>query len=102
LTSTPARTAASTETALAAFERETPQVLISDIAMPGEHGYSLIQTVRARSSGQGGRIPAIALTAYVRAEDRERALAAGYNRHLSKPIDSIDLASAVAELVQRA
>jgi len=45
LTSTPARTAASTETALAAFERETPQVLISDIAMPGQHGYSLIQTV---------------------------------------------------------
>jgi signal transduction histidine kinase/CheY-like chemotaxis protein len=96
------RTAASSETALAAFEREAPQVLISDIAMPGEHGYSLIQTVRARSSGQGGRIPAIALTAYVRAEDRERALAAGYNKHLSKPIDSIDLTTAVAELVQRA
>src|SRR5713226_9271536 len=51
---------------------------------------------------QGGRVPALALTAYVRPEDRERALAAGYNRHLVKPIDPIDLASAVAQLAARA
>jgi two-component system CheB/CheR fusion protein len=94
-------TATSARTALAAFERAKPHVLVSDIAMPGEHGYSLIQTVRALPPEQGGRVPALALTAYVRPEDRERALAAGYNRHLAKPIDPIDLASAVAQLAER-
>jgi CheY-like chemotaxis protein len=77
-------------------------VLVSDIAMPGEHGFSLIQTVRALPPERGGRVPALALTAYVRPEDRERALAAGYDRHLVKPIDPIDLANAVAELAGRA
>jgi two-component system, chemotaxis family, CheB/CheR fusion protein len=95
-------TATSARTALPAFERAKPHVLVSDIAMPGEHGYSLIQTVRALPLEQGGRVPALALTAYVRPEERERALAAGYNRHLAKPIDPIDLASAVAQLAQRA
>jgi signal transduction histidine kinase/CheY-like chemotaxis protein len=93
-------TASSSQTALAAFERAKPHLLVSDIAMPGEHGYSLIQTVRARPPEHGGQIPALALTAYVRPEDRERALAAGYNRHLAKPIDPIDLASVVAQLVE--
>jgi CheY-like chemotaxis protein len=92
--------ASSSQTALAAFERAKPHLLVSDIAMPGEHGYSLIQSVRARSPEQGGRIPALALTAYVRQEDHERALAAGYDRHLAKPIDPIDLASVVAELFE--
>jgi len=96
------RTATSARTALAAFERTKPHVLVSDIAMPGEHGYSLIQTVRALAPEQGGRVPAIALTAYVRTEDRERALAAGYTRHLVKPVDPIDLARAVAELAEPA
>jgi two-component system CheB/CheR fusion protein len=95
-------TATSVRTAVAAFERAKPHVLVSDIAMPGEHGYSLIQTVRALPPEQGGRVPALALTAYVRTEDRERAFAAGYNRHLVKPIDPIDLASAVADLAKRA
>jgi len=76
-------------------------VVISDIAMPEESGYSLIQTVRALPLKRGGRIPALALTAYVRPEDRERVLAAGFDQHLAKPIDPIDLASAVAQLVQR-
>jgi len=86
------------QTAIAAFERAKPHVLVSDIAMPGEHGYSLIQTVRALPPEQGGQVPAIALTAYVRPEDRDRVLAAGYTRHLAKPIDPVDLASAVARL----
>jgi CheY-like chemotaxis protein/two-component sensor histidine kinase len=94
-------TATSARTAVAAFERAKPHVLVSDIAMPEEHGYSLIQTVRALPPEQGGRVPALALTAYVRPEDRERALAAGYNRHLAKPIDPIDLATAVAQLAER-
>jgi two-component system CheB/CheR fusion protein len=95
-------TATSVQTALAAFERAQPQVLVSDIAMPGEHGYSLIRTVRALSLEQGGRVPALALTALVRPEDRDRALAAGYDRYLVKPIDPMDLANAVAQLAGRA
>jgi two-component system CheB/CheR fusion protein len=95
-------TATSARTALAAFERAKPQVLVSDIAMPGEHGYSLIQAVRARPLDEGGRVAALALTAYVRPEDRQQALAAGYDQHLVKPIDPLDLASAVARLAGRA
>jgi len=94
-------TATSARTAVAAFERARPHVLVSDIAMPGEHGYSLIETVRALPPEQGGRVPALALTAYVRPEDREHVLAAGFNQHMAKPIDPIDLASAVAQLAKR-
>jgi len=94
-------TATSVQTAVAAFERAKPQMVVSDIAMPGEHGYSFIQTLRALPPEQGGRVPALALTAYVRPEDRERVLAAGFNEHLAKPIDPIDLASAVAQLAGR-
>jgi two-component system, chemotaxis family, CheB/CheR fusion protein len=94
-------TATSVRTALTAFERAKPHVLVSDIAMPGEHGYSLIQAVRDLPRDRGGRVPALALTAYVRPEDGERTLIAGYNRHLAKPIDPIDLASAVAQLAER-
>ena len=95
-------TATSARTALPAFERAKPHVLVSDVAMPGEHGYSLIQVVRALPQERGGRVPALALTAYVRPEDREQALAAGYNEHLAKPIDPLDLANAVAQLAERA
>jgi two-component system, chemotaxis family, CheB/CheR fusion protein len=95
-------TAMSVPAAFAAFERAKPHVLVSDIAMPGEDGYSLIRAVRALPLEQGGRIPALALTAYVRPEDRERALAAGYTRLLAKPIDPIDLARAVAQLAEPA
>ena len=93
-------TATSVRSAVAAFERSKPQVVVSDVAMPGEHGYGLIQAVRALPPEQGGRVPALALTAYVRSEDRERVLAAGFNQHLAKPIDPIDLASAVAQLAE--
>ena len=95
-------TATSVRTAVAVFERAKPHVLVSDIAMPGEHGYSLIQTVRALPLEQGGQVPALALTAYVRPEDRERVLTAGYTRHLAKPIDPVALARAVAQLAGRA
>jgi two-component system CheB/CheR fusion protein len=94
-------TATSARTAVAAFERAKPHVLVSDIAMPGEHGYSLIQTVRALPPEHGGRVPALALTDYVRPEDREGVLAAGFNQHLAKPVDPINLASAVARLAGR-
>ena len=94
-------TASSARSAIAAFERAKPHVVISDIAMPEEHGFSLIQTVRALPPEQGGRVAALALTAYVRPEDRERVLAAGFDQHLAKPVDPTDLASAVARLAAR-
>ncbi len=82
----------------------TPDVLITDIEMPGEDGYSLIQRVRALSIADGGATPAIALTAYGRPTDRARALAAGFNMHVPKPIDPLELTTivaSIAELAQR-
>jgi CheY-like chemotaxis protein len=78
------------DSAAEAFEllgRERPDVLISDIAMPEEDGYMLIGRVRALPPDDGGRIPAIAVTAYAGGEDRRRALDAGFDGHLAKPID---------------
>ena len=94
-------TATSAETAIAAFERAKPHMIVSDIAMPGQDGFSLIRTVRALPPEQGGRVPALALTAYVRPEDRDRVLAAGFTQHLAKPVDPIELVSAVARLAER-
>jgi CheY-like chemotaxis protein len=78
-----------------------PDVLVSDIAMPDEDGYSLIRQVRSQPPEQGGTIPAAALTAYTRAEDRTRAIQAGYQLHLPKPIEPAELATVVASLVAR-
>jgi CheY-like chemotaxis protein len=68
--------------------------------MPDVDGYSLIQQIRTLPSEQGGTIPAIALTAYARYEDQQQALASGYQRHLSKPLDLEKLVQAVVELTQ--
>jgi PAS domain S-box-containing protein len=84
--------------ALGFINERGPDVLISDIAMPGEDGYDLIRKLRSRGSANGGRVPAIALTAFARNEDRERALEAGYQTHLAKPVEPNQLAAAVAEL----
>jgi signal transduction histidine kinase len=91
-------TAQSAAEAMAAIERETPDVLLSDIGMPGEDGYSLIRRVHARSGGDGRRIPAIAITAYASAADRAAALEAGYQAHFAKPIDAAEVAALVATL----
>jgi len=93
--------AASVPEALAAFEREKPDVLVSDIGFAGEDGYSLIRKVRAREAGNGGRVPAAALTAYAGVEDRRRALEAGFQAHLAKPVDPSELVVAVAVLAGR-
>lgn len=85
--------------AVSAMEEELPQVLICDIGMPGEDGYSLIRRLRARGAARGGGIPAAALTAYARSEDRARALAAGFDLHVPKPVEPGDLASAVRNLL---
>jgi CheY-like chemotaxis protein len=91
-------TAASVAEALAEFEREAPEILVSDIGMPGENGYDLIRHVRAMAPARGGNVPALALTAYARNEDRMRALSAGYGSHLAKPVEPTTLRRAVASL----
>ncbi len=89
----------STAEAFDRFRQLRPDVLISDIGMPDEDGYELIRRVRALPEGDGGNVPAIALTAYVRPEDSAAALAAGYQRHISKPVDVAQLTAAIAQLV---
>jgi signal transduction histidine kinase/ActR/RegA family two-component response regulator len=93
--------AASAGEALAAVQRHTPDVLLSDIEMPGEDGYSLIRRIRALPSQEGSRLPAAALTAYARTEDRIAALSAGFQFHLSKPVAAGELAAVVASLARR-
>jgi CheY-like chemotaxis protein len=94
------RTAGSCAEALAALDRSPPpDVLISDITMPGEDGYTLIRKVRARELGGRTRLLAIALTAHARPQDRERALAAGFQRHIAKPIECAALAALVQDLL---
>jgi CheY-like chemotaxis protein len=92
---------ASADEALAMIDREPPHVLVSDIGMPGKDGYALVQRLRARESalGTGRRLPAVAVTAYATNEDVKRALAAGYDLHVAKPVDAITLARTVVELV---
>jgi CheY-like chemotaxis protein/two-component sensor histidine kinase len=75
-----------------------PDVILSDVGMPVEDGYAFIQRVRALPRDQGGRIPAVALTAYARTEDRRRAMLAGFNIHVSKPIDPAELLVVLANL----
>ena len=90
--------AASATEALDALELSRPDILISDIEMPGEDGYSLIVRLRARERETGGWLPAAALTAHARTEDRLRALAAGFQMHLAKPIEPAELLATVASL----
>ncbi|MBD2088982.1 MASE1 domain-containing protein [Microcoleus sp. FACHB-1515] len=77
-----------------------PDVLISDISMPDRDGFWLLQQVRSLSPDQGGNIPAIALTAYAREEDRAKAIAAGFQLHIAKPVEPIDLIMAITKLVK--
>jgi PAS domain S-box-containing protein len=95
------RTAGSAREALDLFAASPPDVLISDIGMPVMDGYALIKVVRAKSKTDGGEIPAVALTAFARSEDRMRAMIAGYNLHLAKPIEPTELVVAVASLAGR-
>jgi len=94
------RAARSAAEALDAFDRAPPDVLLSDIGMPEVDGYALIRRIRALPEGQGGRTPAVALTAFARADDRQRALNAGYQLHIGKPVDQDELIAAVASALQ--
>ena len=95
------QTAASAAEALGLLAEWQPDVLVSDIGMPGEDGYSLIKKVRALEAQTDARIPAIALTAYARVEDRVRALMAGFQVHVPKPIEPVELLAVVASLTGR-
>ena len=95
-------TSESVADALLALQQHKPDVLISDLGMPDEDGYSLISKIRALPPDRGGRIPAAALTAYARAEDRLRVLRSGFQFHLPKPIDSAELVTVIANLAGRA
>jgi CheY-like chemotaxis protein len=93
--------AGSTAEALAALEDSSPDVIVSDIAMPEADGYELIRKIRAAEAAGGQRIPAVALTAYAGMEDRVRALAAGYQLHVPKPVDPDWLVMVIADLTEQ-
>jgi PAS domain S-box-containing protein len=92
------RSVSSAAAALEAFSAFRPQLLVSDIAMPDEDGYSLIRRIRALDARHGGAIPSLALTAYTRTEDRTKALAAGFTTHIGKPVNPKDLIAALGNL----
>ena len=94
--------AASVQEAMTTFEVSPPDVLVADLAMPGEDGYELIRQVRMSERAGGRRMPAIAVTALASAEDRRRALAAGFDVHLAKPTEPSDIVAAVARVARGA
>jgi signal transduction histidine kinase/ActR/RegA family two-component response regulator len=91
----------SVEEAVEAFREARPDVLVSDIAMPGQNGFALIHQVRTLERAQGGYTPAIALTAYAGGQDQRRILIAGFQLHMAKPVEPADLVAAVASLSGR-
>ena len=93
-----ATAAASAAEAIDILQQSPPNILVSDIGMPVEDGYSLIRKVRSSELGTAKRLPAVALTAYASESDRDRAIAAGYDEHLAKPINSALFAAVLARL----
>jgi signal transduction histidine kinase/ActR/RegA family two-component response regulator len=98
------RTAASAAEALGIFDEAgsswRPDVLVSDIGMPGDDGYMLVGKVRQRPVEEGGMVPAVALTAYARMEDRMKALAAGFQMHVAKPVEPAELVLIIRSLLE--
>jgi CheY-like chemotaxis protein len=87
--------------ALRLLGAERPDVLLSDIGMPGEDGYALIERLRALPPEAGGDLPVVALTAYARTEDRTRALLSGFSTHVPKPVEPLELLAVIASLARR-
>ncbi|NBD10296.1 PAS domain S-box protein [Corallococcus silvisoli] len=94
-------TAGSAAEGLQVIQAERPDVLVSDIGMPGTDGYGFIERVRALPEEQGGRTPAVAITAYARSEDRTRVLRAGFQSHVPKPVEPVELLAVLASLAGR-
>jgi signal transduction histidine kinase/ActR/RegA family two-component response regulator len=92
-------TAASAAEAITLVQRESPDILLSDIGMPGEDGYTLIKRIRALP--EKASLPAIALTAYARTDDRVKAIQAGFHMHLAKPVEPVELLAMVQSLAKR-
>jgi CheY-like chemotaxis protein len=82
------------------LQQKRPHVIISDIGMPGLDGYEMIRLIRALPSNSGGQTPAIALTAFARSEDRTRAMLAGFQQHIKKPVEMVELVASVASLLR--
>lgn len=92
-------TAGSSHVALEAIEECLPDLILSDIGMPGEDGYQFMRRLRTRDPEHGGSVPAIALTAFARPEDREQSIAAGFQAHMAKPIDPSKLVQTVTQIL---
>jgi PAS domain S-box-containing protein len=95
------KVSSSAQEGLGILKQWAPEVLVSDIGMPNEDGYSLIRQVRELEPERGGKVPAIALTGYSRPEDGSRLLSAGYQAHLSKPVEMAELVNTIASLARR-
>jgi CheY-like chemotaxis protein len=93
--------AADVAQAIGIMDQWQPDVLISDLGMPGKDGYDLIRKVRARPAEKQGNIPAIALTALGRIQDRLKVLSAGYQMHVPKPIEPIELVTVIASVTKK-
>jgi CheY-like chemotaxis protein len=93
---------ASARQALEALAAESPDVIVSDVGMPGMDGYSLLRAIRAGAAAHGRDVPAVAVTAFARPADAENARAAGFQVHLAKPLDPGEIVATVARLGRRA
>ncbi|MBD2081387.1 response regulator [Leptolyngbya sp. FACHB-17] len=93
------KTTSSVDAALAVFSQFNPHVLVSDIGMPEKDGYDLIRKIRQLETDQNNLIPAIALTAFAKAEDQQQALSAGFQRHMAKPVNPYDLVAVITSLI---
>jgi CheY-like chemotaxis protein len=94
------RAVATVREALEVFDEGPPDVLVTDIGLPDEDGYALIQYIRQRDAALGGSVPAVALTGHARPEDRARSLAAGFQAYLSKPVEPEELIATVGVITQ--
>jgi CheY-like chemotaxis protein len=97
-----ATTVATVRAALEALESLKPDALVSDIGLPSEDGYELIRQLRSREAERGGFLPAVALTGYVHTDERARILSAGFQLHVSKPVDVAELRAAIAAVTRDA
>ena len=95
------RTAGSIEKALAELRAERPDLLVSDIGMPEQDSYALVRQIRALPPAEGGNVPALALIAYARSEDRMKAVFSGFHTHLAKPVEAAELLVLVIKLAGR-